>query len=213
MRDQHLQTKSATGGAVFLCYAPAMPDDLSGITELLNRAAPGDADAVRDVFPAIYRELRQIASARLARVPPGGTVQTTALVHEAYLRIVDRRPEGWENIRHFYFTAARAMHDILIENARRKSAGKRGGGATRVPLEEITLTLDAPPEDVLALGDALARLEKEDPQGHQLVMLRFFAGLSVAEAAEVLGSSVRTLERRWRFLRAWLAREIESEAA
>jgi len=190
-----------------------MADDAVEITELLNRAARGDADAVRDVFPAIYNELRRLASAKLARIPPGGTVQTTVLVHEAYLRIVDRKREGWESVRHFYFTAARAMRDILIEEARRKFAGKRGGGAAHVPLEEITLTLDSPPDDVLALDAALVRLEKEDPEGHQLVMLRFFTGLSVAEAAEVLGSSVRTLERRWRFLRAWLAREIEADAA
>jgi RNA polymerase sigma factor (TIGR02999 family) len=193
---------------------PGTPQDGGvEITELLNRAAQGDADAVRDVFPAIYAELRSLASAKLARIPPGATIQTTVLVHEAYIRIVDRRREGWESIRHFYFTAARAMRDILIEDARRKFAGKRGGGKPRVPLEEITLTLDAPAEDVLALGEALARLESADPAGHQLVMLRFFAGLSVAEAAEVLGSSVRTLERRWRFLRAWLAHAIGADAA
>lgn len=190
-----------------------MSDDAAEITDLLNRAARGDADAVRDVFPAIYSDLRRIASAKLSRIPPGGTVQTTVLVHEAYLRIVDRQRDGWESVRHFYFTAARAMRDILIEEARRKFAGKRGGGAVRVPLEDITLTLDAPPDDILALDAALSRLEKEDPEGHQLVMLRFFTGLTLPEAAEVLGSSLRTLERRWRFLRVWLARELEADAA
>jgi len=190
-----------------------MSSDVAAITALLNRAARGDAAAVRDVFPAIYGHLRRIASAELSRIPRGGTVQTTALVHEAYLRIVDRRRDGWGSVRHFYFTAARAMRDILVDEARRKRAAKRGGGAARVPLEEITLTLDGPPDDVLALDAVLARLEREDPEGHQLVMLRFFAGLSVPEAAEVLGSSVRTLERRWRFLRAWLARALEADAA
>lgn len=181
------------------------------ITELLNRAARGDPDAARDVFPAIYRELRSLASGKLARVPPGGTVQTTALVHEAYLRIVDRHRDGWESVRHFYFTAARAMRDILVEEARRKGSRKRGGDRVAVPLEEITLTLDAPPDDVLALDAAMTRLEKEDPEGHQLVMLRFYTGLSVEEAAEVLAISVRTAERRWRFLRAWLASAMEAE--
>lgn len=183
------------------------------ITRLLNLAATGDADAVRDVFPAIYRELRQLASAKLSRVPPGGTLQTTALVHDAYLRIVGRHEGGWESARHFYFTAARAMRDILIEDARRKSSQKRGGGRAAVPLEELTMTLDGPPEDVLALDAALTRLEKEDPEGHQFVMLRFFTGLTIPEASKVLSVPVRTLERRWRFLRAWLQREIESEAA
>jgi len=180
------------------------------ITELLNRAAKGDADAVRDVFPAIYRELRSLASAKLARIPPGGTLQTTALVHEAYLRVADRTPEGWENARHFYFTAARAMRDILVEEARRKASQKRGGGRERVPLEEITLTIDGAPEEMLALDTALRKLEGEDPEGHTLVLLRFFTGLSVPEASEVLDTPVRTLERRWRFLRAWLAREIDA---
>lgn len=179
------------------------------ITELLNRAAKGDADAVRDVFPAVYRELRQLASSKLSRVPPGGTLQTTALVHEAYLRIAGRNAEGWESARHFYFTAARAMRDILVEEARRKASEKRGGGRERVPLEEITLTVDGAPEEMLALDAALTKLEKEDPEGHKLVMLRFFTGLSMPEAAEVLQTPQRTLERRWRFLRAWLLREME----
>ncbi len=150
------------------------------ITELLNRAAKGDADAVRDVFPAIYRELRSLASSKLSRVPPGGTLQTTALVHEAYLRVAGRHSEGWESARHFYFTAARAMRDILVEEARRKASEKRGGGRERVPLEEITLTIDGAPEEMLALDAALTKLEKEDPEGHKLVMLRFFTGLTVA---------------------------------
>lgn len=190
-----------------------MSTDRPEITQLLNRAAQGDADAVRDVFPAIYRELRALAAGKLSHRPAGGTVQTTALVHEAYLRIVDRNRDGWESVRHFYFTAARAMRDILVEEARRKARVKHGGGRVAVPLEEITLTLDAPPEDVLALDAAMTRLEKEDPEGHKLVMLRFYTGLTMDEAAEVLATSVRTAERRWRFLRAWLAQDIESQAS
>lgn len=190
-----------------------MDTDRPDITLLLNRAALGDRDAIRDVFPVIYGELRRLASAKLSRIPPGGTLQTTALVHEAYLRIAGRHPEGWEGMRHFYFTAARAMRDILVEQARAKASQKRGGGRERVPIDELTITLESPPDDVLALDGVLTRLEREDPDGHQLVLLRFFTGLSVAETADVIGTSVRTVERKWRFLRVWLARELDASPA
>lgn len=183
------------------------------LTRLLNLAARGDADAARRVFPLVYRELRTLAAGKLAHAAAGETFRTTALVHEAYLRIVGRHEEGWESARHFYFTAARAMRDILVEEARRKATGKRGGDRVAVPLEEITLTWNAPPDEVLALDAALAKLEREDPDGHKLVLLRFYTGLTVDETAQLLDTPVRTLERRWRFLRAWLAREIDAEAA
>ncbi len=183
------------------------------ITELLNRAAQGDPQAAREVFPAIYQELRRLAAAKRSRLPHGETLQTTALVHEAYLRIVGKHPQGWESMRHFYFTAARAMRDLLVEDARRKASQKRGGDRQRIPLEEITQSLDAAPEELLALDAALTKLEREDPEGHQLVLLRFFTGLSVADAAGILSSSQRTAERKWRFLRAWLTREMEAFAA
>lgn len=180
------------------------------ITELLNLATRGDPEAARRVFPRIYGELRRLASARLAGTPPGGTLQTTALVHEAYVRIVGRHPEGWEGMRHFYFTAARAMRDILVEHARRKSSRKRGGGQDRVPLDDLTITLESAPDDVLLLDRALTRLESEDPTGHQLVLLRFFAGVSMPDAARIMDLPLRTLERKWRFLRVWLLRQLES---
>jgi RNA polymerase sigma factor (TIGR02999 family) len=182
------------------------------ITGLLNLAAGGDAGAARRVFPAIYGELRRLASAKLARQPAGGTLRTTALVHEAYLRIVGRNPAGWENIRHFYFTAARAMRDILVEDARRRSSRKRGGGQERVPLDDVEAPwgYDVSPEEVLALDAALEKLEKEDEEGHRLVLLRFYAGLTNTEIAELLEASVRTVERKWRFLRVWLVREMET---
>lgn len=180
----------------------------SDITPLLNLAVSGDPGAGQRIFAAVYEELRGLASARLARLPHGETIQTTALVHEAYLRIVRRRPEGWESLRHFYFAAARAMRDILVEAARRKSAAKRGGGAKRVPIDEEAWAFDSPPESVLALEAALGRLEREDPDGHHLVLLRFYAGLSLEEIAGLLGASVRTAERKWRFLRVWLAGEM-----
>jgi RNA polymerase sigma factor (TIGR02999 family) len=182
--------------------------DAADLTPLLNLAAAGDAQAARRIFPAVYGELRGIASARLAALPRGGTLQTTALVHEAYLRVVQRSPVGWESARHFYFAAARAMRDILVEEARRKTAAKRGGGARAVPFDEEAWAFESSPEDVLALHAALARLEREDPDGHRLVLLRFYAGLTLEEIARLIGASTRTAERKWRFLRVWLAREV-----
>ncbi len=178
------------------------------ITQLLNLAARGDTRAGREVFPAIYQELRGLASARLIGLPRNGTIQTTALVNEAYLRIVQRNPVGWESIRHFYFTAARAMRDILVEEARRKTAAKRGGGVKNVPLDEEEWAYESTPEAVLLLDAALARLERVDPDGHRLLLLRFYAGLTLEEIAGLIGASVKTAERKWRFLRAWLAREL-----
>lgn len=187
------------------------PED--GVTELLNRAARGDAEAARRVFPPVYEELRKLASARLSGTPSHGTLQTTALVHEAYLRLVGRHEEGWEGMRHFYFTAARAMRDILVEHARRKSSQKRGGDRERIPLDDLTVTLASEPDEVLALDRALGKLEGEDAEGHRLVLLRFFTGVTMEEAAKLMEVSLRTAERKWRFLRAWLAREMEAPAA
>jgi len=183
------------------------------ITRLLNQAAMGDHAAAREVFPAIYKELRGLASAKLSRFPPSGTLQTTALVHEAYLRVVDRTPGGWQGARHFYFTAARAMRDILVEDARRKASRKHGGDQQRLALDDAPWIYDKTPEEVLALDGALSKLEKEDEEGHRLVFLHFYAGLTFPEVADVLGAPLRTVERRWRFLRAWLARELEAPAA
>jgi RNA polymerase sigma factor (TIGR02999 family) len=184
-------------------------EDGDAITGLLNRAAQGDGPAAGEVFPAIYRRLRRLASAKLSRLPRGATLQTTALVHEAFLRIVDRNPEGWESIRHFYFTAARAMRDILVEEARRRASLKRGAGVDPVSLGEAAIwAFDTTPEEVLALDSALRKLEGEDEAGHRLVLLRYYSGLSFPEIARVLGVPLRTIERRWRFLRVWLHREL-----
>jgi RNA polymerase sigma factor (TIGR02999 family) len=184
-------------------------NELSEITLLLNEAARGDGEAARKVFPAIYRELRKLASARASRLPPGATLQTTALVHETYLRVAGRNPEGWESARHFYFVAARAMRDILVEDARRKKAPKYGGDKNRVEFhDDIPWLYETSPDEVLALDDALAKLEREDAEGHRLVMLHFYTGLTFVEIAEMDGVSSRTIERKWRFLRVWLAREL-----
>lgn len=184
------------------------------ITRLLNEAARGDLEAAREVFPAIYQELRELAAAKRSRLPRGGTLQTTALVHEAYLRIVERNEAGWECARHFYFTAARAMQDILVEDARRKASLKRGGDQERVEFEseELTWTFDISPDDVLSLDGALSKLAERDVEAYRLVLLYFYSGLTFAEIAEMLGANLRTIERRWRFVRTWLAREMEAPA-
>jgi RNA polymerase sigma factor (TIGR02999 family) len=188
-----------------------MPGEVD-ITRLLNRAAQGDPEAARAVFPAIYQELRDLASAKLSRIPPGGTLQTTALVHEAYLRAVDRSPEGWAGMRHFYFAAARAMRDILVEDARRESSLKRGGDLKRVELDEsVPWSYDISPEEVLSLESALEKLEEEDLDAHRIVLLHVYTGLTLPEIADLMGGSVRTIERRWRFLRNWLAREMDTK--
>lgn len=183
------------------------------ITLLINRAAGGDEAAAHEVFPAVYKELRGLASAKISRLPPNGTLHTTALVHEAYLRVVDRNPDGWDGMRHFYFSAARAMRDILVEDARRKSSGKHGGDQERVALDDAPWIYDKTPEEVLALDTALSKLETEDGEGHRIVFLHFYAGLSFPEVADVLRTSLRGVERKWRFVRAWLARELEAPAS
>jgi RNA polymerase sigma factor (TIGR02999 family) len=183
------------------------------LTRLLNLAAGGDQDAVKAVFPLIYAELKRIARARRARAGAGDTFRTTALVHEAYLRLVAKQDLAFNGRHHFFCTAARAMRDLLVEEARKRSRQKRGGDLQRVELEEIGQTLDTSPEDLLALDAALERLKAEDADDHEVVMLRYFAGLTVEEIADLRSVSTRTIERRWRFCRAWLARELGVDPA
>jgi RNA polymerase sigma factor (TIGR02999 family) len=160
------------------------------------------------VFPLVYGELKRIASAKRARAGAGETLRTTALVNEAFLRLSGKEDLAFNGRRHFFCTAARAMRDILVEEARSKSRHKRGGAMNRVELDDIAQTLDTPPEDLLALHAALEKLEAEDAEDHEIVMLRYFAGLTMDEIAELRSVSTRTVERRWRFCRAWLAREL-----
>lgn len=186
----------------------SMTDPIRKITKLLDRAQQGDRDAARDVLPLVYAQLRELAKARMRAMGSGQTIQATALVHAAYVRIADRQQEGWDGKRHFFFAAARAMRDILIEHARKKKALKRGGDRARVEIEELGLTIDAPDDDLLALDAALEGLAQSDPEGHRIVTLRYYGGLSMDEIAKDLGVSTRTVDRRWRFLRTWLADEI-----
>ena len=174
---------------------------------------PGDPNDAARLLPLVYEELRRLAACRLAREPSGQTLQPTALVHEAYLRLVGSRgDEGWDGRGHFFAAAAEAMRRILIENARRKGRRKHGGDLARVDLAEADLACRMPPEELIALDEAMTRLEAEDPLKARLVRLRFFAGLSLEEAAQVLGVSAVTAKRYWRYARAWLHREVSGAA-
>jgi RNA polymerase sigma factor (TIGR02999 family) len=186
---------------------PAEPDQ--HITALLWAAQGGDADAAERLLAAVYEHLHQLARARMASLPPGQTLQPTALVHEAYLRLTDKDDVAWESRRHFFFAAARAMRDILVEQARRKAGPVRGGGRRRQELDEACAVIEPPADNVLAVHEALEELEREDPSRAQIVLLRYFSGLTTAETAEVLGLAERTLDRQWRYLRAWLLKRLE----
>jgi RNA polymerase sigma factor (TIGR02999 family) len=164
-----------------------------------------------DLLPVVYEELRRLAGALVGRLPPGQTLQPTALVHEAYLRLVGDQDPGWNGRRHFFGAAARAMRDILVEQARRKGAHKHGGGARRVELTEGLAIIEPPADDLLAVDEAIHKLQVDKPHLAEIAMLRYFAGLSVDETAAVLGMSASTLSREWRFARAWLARQLGDE--
>lgn len=182
---------------------------MSDLTQLLDAAAAGDRQAAADLLPLVYDELRKLAALRMADEQPGQTLQPTALVHEAYLRLV--RPadgERWANRGHFFAAAAESMRHILVDAARRKGRVKRGGDRRRVDLDAVPLVAAAPREDLIALDLALTRLATDEPQAAKLVELRHFTGLSIQEAAEVLGVSARTADRLWAFARAWLHREL-----
>jgi RNA polymerase sigma factor (TIGR02999 family) len=159
-------------------------------------------------LPLVYAELHELARARLARQPPGQTLTPTALVHEAYLRIAGESDLNWEGRQHFFFAAARAMRDILVEQARRKAGSKRGGGRRRRELDEACAVLQPPSDEVLAVHEALQELEARDPLKAQIVLLHYFTGLTMHETATVLGLAERTLDRHWRYIRAWLMKRL-----
>ena len=178
------------------------------ITELLRAAQAGDAAAAERLLAVVYEQLQQVARARMAHLPPGQTLQPTALVHEAYLRLIDKGGVSWESRQHFFFAAARAMRDILVEQARRKARPVRGGDRPRQELDEACAVLEPPAENVLAVHEALDELEKDDPLKAQIVLLRYFSGMTMAETAEVLGLAERTLDRQWRYIRVWLLKRL-----
>ncbi len=161
-----------------------------------------------ELLPVVYEELRRLAAALSGKLPPGQTLQPTALVHEAYLRLVGDRDPGWHGRRHFFGAAARAMRDILVEQARRKAAYKHGGSSQRVDLAEGLAIIEPPADDILAVDEAIQQLQVEKPDLAEIALLRYYAGLSVEETAAVLEMSASTLAREWRFARAWLVRRL-----
>jgi RNA polymerase sigma factor (TIGR02999 family) len=180
-------------------------DLMSEVTQILNAIAQGDRYAAGQLLPLVYDELRRLAAQKLAQEAVGHTLQPTALVHEAYLRLVGKEDEQrWHNRGHFFAAAAEAMRRILVENVRRKKRHKHGGGLQRVELAEQDLAFESPHEDLLALDDALARLAEEDPAAAEVVKLRCFAGLSTEEAADALGLSRANAYRQWTYAKAWL---------
>jgi RNA polymerase sigma factor (TIGR02999 family) len=182
---------------------------MSEVRRILSAVEQGDPQAASQLLPLVYDELRKLAAHHLAHQAPGQTLQPTALVHEAYLRLVgDLEASDWDSRGHFFAAAAEAMRHILVDNARRKHAVKRGGGARRVPLEEFHRVAESP-EDLLDLDDALTRFTAEEPDKARLIQLRFFAGLTTAEAAAALGISVATAERWWTFARTWLYSDLQ----
>jgi RNA polymerase sigma factor (TIGR02999 family) len=185
---------------------------MSDVTQILRAIEVGDPHAAEQLLPLVYDELRRLAAQRLAQEKPGQTLQATALVHEAYLRLVDGAPDAhWNGRGHFFAAAARAMRCILVDNARRKRRLKRGGGAAREELDESNLIAPAAPDDLLALDEALSQLSVVDPRAAELVNLRYFAGLTIPQAAEILGVSPRTADFLWAYARAWLLRKIEGD--
>jgi RNA polymerase sigma factor (TIGR02999 family) len=184
---------------------------MSDVTRILSAIEQGDPHAAEQLLPLVYDELRKLAAARLAHEKPGQTLQATALVHEAYLRLVgpaDREPTQWNSCGHFFAAAAEAMRRILVESARRRATAKHGGDRNREELAPSQIAAPEISEDLLALDDALERLAVHDPQSAELVKLRYFAGLTIPQAAEILGVSPRQADFIWSFARAWLRREI-----
>jgi len=188
---------------------PALPKDVTYTTRLLlEQSTRGDKIAGSKLLEALYDELRSLARARMARQPAGQTIQPTALVHEAYMRLVDGGDPGWDSRGHFFGAAARAMRNILVDRARRKNAVKHGGDRQRVEFDEAVIQDEPEPEEMLGLDRALQELEAAYPRQAEVVMLKYFAGLGVEQIAEVLQSSERTVKRDWRFARAWLQAKL-----
>jgi len=182
---------------------------MSEVTRILSAIEHGDPHAAEQLLPLVYEELRKLAAQKLAQERPGQTLQATALVHDAYLRLVEvNEVQHWDSRGHFFAAAAEAMRRILIDNARRKRRPKHGGDRRRVDLDAAASVADVPAEDLLALDEALTKLAAEEPIKAKLVKLRLFAGLSVPEAAKVLGLATRTAERYWTYARVWLYAEL-----
>jgi RNA polymerase sigma factor (TIGR02999 family) len=181
---------------------------MSDVTRILAAIEQGDVRAVDELFPLVYQELRQLAAQRMSKEAPGQTLQATALVHEAYLRLVGSEAQSWSGRHHFFAAAAEAMRRILVENARRKQRLRHGGDRRKIDLDEASMAVTGPSDDLIALDEALDKLSTEDKVSADLVKLRFFTGLSMEQAASILGLPRRTADRNWAYARAWLNREV-----
>ncbi len=184
---------------------------MNDVTHILSAIEQGDPKAPEQLLPLVYDELRKLAVQRLARESPGQTLQATALVHEAYLRLIGSEAPSWTGRGHFFSAAAEAMRRILIENARRKRAGKHGGDLQRIDIDSVDLPGTGPSDDILAVDEALSKLAAEDPTKAELVKLRYFGGLSVEDAGRVLGISRATADRYWAYARVWLYSELNED--
>ena len=182
------------------------------VSRLVAQSAAGDAAAAAELFPIVYEELRRLAAAALRRERTDHTLQPTALVHEAFLRLAETPGASWENRAHFVAIAARVMRRVLVDHARGRNALKRGNGELRVPIDDVDVPAVGQDVDLVALDDALARLALLDERQARIVELRFFGGLSVPETAALIGASERTVKRDWQVARAWLTRELSSSA-
>ena len=186
--------------------------DRPNITTLLEKMAAGESDAANELLPMVYDQLRSIARVRMRSESPGHTLQATALVHEVFMRLIGERKVPWQNRAHFYSTAAEAMRRTLIDHAKAKRRQKRGGAVKKVPLNVADLAHQDDPENILALDDAIRRLEEQNPEAAKIVQLRFYAGLSIDDTAAAMELSPRTVDRRWKFARAWLFKELDQDA-
>jgi RNA polymerase sigma factor (TIGR02999 family) len=187
---------------------------MSEVTRILTAIEQGDPHAAEQLLPLVYDELRQLAAQKLAQETPGQTLQATALVHEAYLRLVDKdRAQHWNSRGHFFAAAAEAMRRILVDQARQKLSQRRGGGRQRQNLTNLPIATPEPSLDVLAVNEALERFEHVDPLKARLVKLRYFAGLTIPQAADALGISATTADRYWSYARAWLHARLKKDVS
>jgi RNA polymerase sigma factor (TIGR02999 family) len=180
------------------------------VTRILNAIEGGNAQAASQLLPFVYEELRRLAAQKMSHESPGQTLQATALVHEAYIRLTAENTRNWHSRHHFFAAAAEAMQRILVENARRKKSSKHGGNHQRIDLKAVDFTVEIPSDDLIALDEALTKLTEEEPDVAELVKLRFFAGLPLYQVAEIMEISERTAARYWAYGRAWLLRELDS---
>jgi len=187
---------------------------MSDVTRILSQIESGDPSAAEQLLPLVYEELRKLAAAKLAQEKPGQTLQATALVHDAYIRLVDvDKAQHWNSRGHFFGAAAEAMRRILVENARRKSGPAAGGGHCRVEMSNVSAEIQGPDLDLIALSESLDKLHTKDPRAAELVKLRFFAGLTRHQAADALGVSVATADNDWAYAKGWLKAEIAGIAS